>query len=334
MDGSSGVSPLGPSNKVKSAVRKSIKKINECSDTELKRLQRFFNAKLGIPSENLFFAHSLSELVALITDAFHPQRVLIAGPALNIYENAARSSGAEVLYFHAFEAEGFAFDMSSIHKKAYEGDLVFLANPNRITGKLIDPEQIRKTVANLPPEGPHLVIDESLIEFAGLVNYYDNMMLTSNITILRTTAFFYGLPGLEFAYAVSAPEVIRLYALKKSQSCINVLSAAAARNAYTDTAYRKTILQHVLSERKLLLRALKKIPWIQVYDTDTNIILIKADKNIDEIIQTVNKARIAIKDCRDIEGLDRAFFRISIMKHEYNLKFISVLSGLHPNEKT
>ena len=81
----------------------------------------------------------------------------------------------------------------------------------------------------------------------------------------------------------------------------------------------------------MIIRMLNKIEWIKIYDTDTNIILIKINKNSDEVAQKLKGAGLDIRDCGDIKGLDRSFFRISVMKHENNLKLISALSSLELN---
>ena len=216
VDGSSGVSPLGPSNKVKSAVRKAVKKINKSSCVEMDALKRLFESKFRLSSKNLFFANSIKELIYLVPVVFNPKRVLIAGPALEIYEDAARSAGAEVTCLPAVETDGFALDMSRIQENIRNSDLVFLSNPNRVTGKLLSREKIREAVTVTTSGGPHFVIDESLIDFAGLDDYDADLFDRGNITILRTTAFFYGMPGLELAYAVSSPEVIAFIRKKEA----------------------------------------------------------------------------------------------------------------------
>jgi len=330
IDGSSGVSPLGPSNKVKSSVRKAIKKINKVSCGNCVLLKRLFESKFGLSPENMLFANSLKELIYLIPYVLKPKRVLIVGPALNIYEDASQSAGAEVLYLNAMETDGVAFDLSLIHKNINNKDLVFLANPNRIAGKMIPREKIREAIAVMKSASPHFVIDESLIDFAGSFDFLNDILYKGNLTILRTTAFFYGMPGLELAYAVSSPEIINLYRKNKHWE-INPLTVEAAATAYKDSAYIKTLKQYMLFEKKMIIRMLNKIEWIKIYDTDANIILIKINKNSDEVTQKLKSAGLDIRDCGEIKGLDRSYLRISVMKHENNLKLISALSSLKLN---
>lgn len=328
IDVSSGVNPLGPSSKIKSAVRKAIKKINDSSHIELDGLQKLFNSKFRISSENMIFANSLKELIYLIPDVLNPGKVLIAGPALDIYEDAAQLTGSDVSYIHAAETADFVFDMSCILKNLKNIGIVFIANPNRITGKMIPRKSLYEVITAIPKGGPHFVIDESLIEFAGTDDYPADLIQKGNLTILRTTAFFYGMPGLELAYAISSPEVIQLYENMKHWD-INLLSIEAARAAYKDTTYSKASKQYMLFEKKAMMRMLNKIEWIRVYDTDTNIILVKIDNNPDRVAEKFKRAGLSIRDCSEIKGLDKSFFSVSVLKHENNLKLISVLSSLY-----
>jgi threonine-phosphate decarboxylase len=331
-DGSSGVNPLGPSRKIKSTVRKSIKKIGSNPYLEMDALTRFFESKFRISPESVLFANSLRELLYLIPDVLRPKKVLIVGPALEIYADAAEAAGADVSYINAREAEGFAFDISCILKDSIHADLVILANPNRITGRMIPWRELHEAMTVISGRSQHFVIDESMIEFAGL-DCHDDTTGIANCTILRTTAFFYGMPGLELAYAISSPEVIHLYK-KKRHWDINPLSVEAARTAYRDSTFRKLSKQYILFEKQTLMKMFNKIEWITVYDTDTNIILLKIEKSPDDVARELRSAGLNIRDCRGIKGLDRSFFRVSVMKHENNLKLISLLNGLRQNRQT
>jgi threonine-phosphate decarboxylase len=328
VDGSSGVCPLGPSRKVKSAVRKAVKKINSGSGLEMDALKKLFESKFRLSSEKVLFANSIKELIYLIPEVLNPRRVLVVGPALAIYEDAARSAGAEVSHLAAMESAGFAFDMSCMRENIKNTDLVFFANPNRINGSMIPWKKIREVMTVLPSGSPHFVIDASLIEFAGSDDYCDDIISRGNFTMLRTTAYFYGMPGLELAHAVSSPEIIHLYQ-KKKHGDINLLSVEAARTAYKDATYSKASREYMLFEKKTIMRMLSKIEWLRMYDTDVNIFLIKIDKNPEEVAQKLRRAGLDIRDCDEIKGLDRSFFRISVMKHENNLKLISTLSSLY-----
>lgn len=291
----------------------------------MKSLSTFFDSKFSLSTEKILFANSLKELIFFIPDVLKPKKVLIVGPALDIYEDAARAVGAEVFCITGIEMDVFAGDSSFIQKKIRGADLVFLGNPNRITGKEIPLKTVHEFIKVLSSERVHFVIDESLRDFAGSEDYWPDMLNLVNFILLRTTAFFYGIPGLELAHAVSSPEIIRLFKQKK-QWDINILSVAAARAAYKDSAYISAARRFIESEKSMIMKKLLKMDWIKIYDTDTNVFLIKIDNNSDEVARQFRRSGLDISNCADIKGLDGSFFRVSVMKHENNLKFISALS--------
>jgi threonine-phosphate decarboxylase len=245
---------------------------------------------------------------------------------MEIYEDAARSAGAEVSFVSAAAEDGFAFDLSRVKEDVNNAELVFLANPNRVTGRLLSRELIQEMLTLKPRQHTHFVIDETLRDFAGPDDRRADV-IHDNITILRTTANYYGVPGLALACAVASPSMIRSYEKKRHWN-LNLLSIEAARAAYKDSTYSKAIKQYMSVEKKMIFRMLHKLAWIEVYETDTNIFLVRTDKDPEAVSLKLKRAGLDIRDCSDIKGLDRSFFRISVMKHEYNLKLISALKSL------
>lgn len=321
---------MGPSRKIKASIRKAVKSINEHPTAGLTRLNRLFSSKFGIPEEGILFAGSMEELIYLIPAVFRPERVLVLGPALDIYGDASSAAGAEVSYFNTDEKSEFSADTGVIKEKLKGVDLLFVANPNRITGRLIDRKSLYSALSVAMEKKTRIVLDESLIEFTRDDGYYENSSKTNRLIVIRTTANFHGLPGLELAWAVTSPETAS--ALKKhTRWRINNLAVEAARTALKDDAYRRLAIKYINDEKKLLLNAFKKLACVKFYPSDSNILLLKLESNGEKISDSLSEAGISIKDCRDIEGLDSSFLRFSVMKHESNLKFIRILTRLVKN---
>jgi len=89
----SGICPLGPSRKVKSALRKAIKSINDFPDPEIQKLSKFFLSKHGIDENRIIYGNSVYELLSVITSVLKPNKALIAGPALGIYGSVLSACG-------------------------------------------------------------------------------------------------------------------------------------------------------------------------------------------------------------------------------------------------
>ncbi|MEW6109137.1 MAG: aminotransferase class I/II-fold pyridoxal phosphate-dependent enzyme [Nitrospirota bacterium] len=330
IDISGGISPLGPSKKVKAAIRKAIKNVRDHYEPELARLGKLFSSKYGVPEDGILFSNSVRELIYLITAVFMPKKVLVAGPALKIYEEASSAAGAEVLYLNASEGSGFKTGTEIIGKIPQGVDLLFIANPNRITGRLTDRDVMNGILSFAAEKDILAVVDESLIEFAEQDCYCIDNLKMDNIIFLRTTANFYGLPGLELACAVSSGSITE--DLTKRKTCtLNALAVAAAKAAFKDKTYKRLARELVKKEKNNITEKIKKINGIKVYSSDSNIILVKTVCPGERVLNSLARHGFLVQDCRDIEGLDDSFLRFSISKHEYNLKLLRILTDCLQN---
>lgn len=327
IDTGSGISPLGPSNKVKASIRRAIKEIKYVPDGPIKNLERFFMSKFGLPYDRILFANSVSELACAIIRTFRPGRVLVLGPALRLYEEAASRAGAEVLYFDTDEGSGFAADTDKLISSLDGSELIFVANPNRITGKLLSDATLARISNAASEKNVFLVIDESLAEFTGEYIFNPAALVQENVITIKTTAFFYCLPGLELAYAVSGPSTIRSLRTGRDWS-LNTLSVAAAKTALKDETYRKHIHRFIADEKELLLREMEKVGGLICFKTDSNVYLVKLENFAERLMKVFLGAGFLIRDCGDISGLGKSFLRLSVMSHDKNLKLLRLMKEL------
>jgi threonine-phosphate decarboxylase len=329
IDVSSGICPLGPSNKVKAAIRKAAKDINNRPDAAIARLERLFSSKFGVLNDRIIFANSVREVVTSIMRALGPKRVLIAGPAPRLYEESASKIGAEALYLGPSEGSGFAADADKIIRGLDGVDLVFIANPNRISGRSVDGATLFRVIEISAQKNLSVVIDESFIEFTGGDGFDHVAAAGRNVITIRTTAHFYGLPGLELAYAVSDQQTIRQ--LRKVKDCsLNVLSVEAARTALKDKTYGKLARLFIAEEKELLAKELGKVAGVTFYGSDSNVYLVKVERPGERIMDSFLRAGLLIRDCSDIAGLGNSFLRLSVMSHDMNLKLLRLMKTLVP----
>jgi threonine-phosphate decarboxylase len=324
IDVSAGICPLGPSRKVKAAIRKTVVNLGRRPDPGSAGLRKFFRTKFAVAEDAVLFANSLREILYLIPAVCRPGKILIAGPALNIYGDAARHFGAKLVYTDIGNAPGFETSGESIMQHLEGGDLLFIARPNRITGRLMDRSVLTRIIRNASEENAFIVVDESLIEFTDDAGLLDEIPNRNNLFLLRTTAHYYGLPGLELAYAVASPELTAGLRAKRT-GYVNMLAAEAAKTAYKDKAYRRLTKEFMEGEKRLFARALGKMDKVTFYDTHSNVFLVKLDCPERGVTDTLAKAGFLINDCSDIEGLGSNYLRLSVMSHDQNLKLLRIL---------
>lgn len=320
-------SPLGPSRKVKAAIRKAAKDINTPCDESRERLERLFASKYGCGPESLLFANSLKELLFVICRRLRPKKILIVGPALNIFQEAALASSAVIKNVSGSEERFFFPDLKELVEKAEDCDLIFIANPNRISGKAISITVLNQVLAALSLKNCVTVIDESLMDFAEGDGCIKRAAGSSHLIVVRTTAYYFGLPGLELACAVAVPKVIESVR-PGLQSHPGIPAMEATRSALRDKSYRRSTEQFMKEEKKLLMKAIGALPGMVVYGSDTNIFLLKAADLAEEIVYKAERAGLAVERCSDIDGLGDSFLRVSVMKHDHNLKLIKLLKGI------
>jgi threonine-phosphate decarboxylase len=331
VDVSSGICPCGPSKKVKAAIRKAIRDIRFLPDPSLSRLRRTISSKLGIDGDSLIFANSVEELIYLISSAFNPKKVLAAGPLLDIHLKALSASGEEVEYLEG-EGAGFAMEGKASGTGPGDAGLVFISQPNRITGRLADSGWLGETLDFCGSRNNLAVLDESLIEFTGNQGNCERASRGQGVVVLRSTANFYGLPGLGLAYAVSSPGIVER--MKGKKHCeVNTLAASAARAAVRDKTYGQSARKYITEERKFLVESLEKTGRFTCYDSDSNVLLIKAAYPEEETSAALAKQGFLISAWKTGEAPRDTFFRVSVMEHEKNVKFLRILkraAGITP----
>jgi threonine-phosphate decarboxylase len=323
IDVSAGICPLGPSRKVKAALRKAVRRLDVYPDPDSAGLRKFFRSKFAIAGQSQLFANSLGEILSLIPAACCPRKILIAGPSPDIYQDAFRESGAEVEQV-TVDGRGFEPGASSVARLIDGVDLLVIARPNRVTGRLMGRSDIEDIIESASEKKALVVVDESLVEFTDDEGLLAEAPSRENLIVLRTTANYYGLPGLELAYAVASPALTAQLRGKKT-AAVNTLAAVAATTAYRDKTYQRLTSKFLEEEKRLIARALKKVDRISFHESDSNVFLVKLDCPEKNVPAVLAKAGFLISDCGDIEGLGANYLRLSVMSHDQNLKLLRIL---------
>jgi threonine-phosphate decarboxylase len=75
----------------------------------------------------------------------------------------------------------------------------------------------------------------------------------------------------------------------------------------------------------------KAIPWLKVYPSETNFLLVEivqGDLTSSQIKEGLAKNGLLIRDCKDFDGLNNRFFRVTVRRSEENKKLIEQLKSL------
>jgi histidinol-phosphate aminotransferase len=144
---------------------------------------------------------------------------------------------------------------------AHDTRVVALANPNDPTGELWELAELRRLLDGLP-DGVALLLDESLVEFAGLTPEESSLSLLEEyprLLVFRSFSKAWGLAGLRVGYALGGPGSEELLGELEPDLGVSEVSQAGALEALrscSDLLARR--VRTVAKERDRLTVALRE----------------------------------------------------------------------------
>jgi histidinol-phosphate aminotransferase len=170
----------------------------------------------------------------------------------------------------------FSLDMASIRKavETYHPKLFFITSPNNPDGSLLNPETIDKLLS-LPTL---IVLDEAYIEFAGEslganLSRIREVPSRENLVVLRTFSKWAGLAGLRIGYGAFPLWLMPALWKAKQPYNVNVAASIAAQVSLEHADELRRVVERLKTERTRLLAALREIPFLKPYPTQSNFIL-------------------------------------------------------------
>src|SRR6185369_12309265 len=117
--------------------------------------------------------------------------------------------------------------------------LVFVANPNNLTGIVLKAEALRKFIEAVP-EQVVIALDESYIEFLDEpLDLLPDIRVgrKPNLLLMRTFSKIYGLAGVRLGYGIGHPEFIAELEKIRQPFNINSIAQAGALAALDDARH-------------------------------------------------------------------------------------------------
>ncbi len=200
----------GPLPSVRAAIEKATDTINRYPDNGYVALKERLGEHVGFASEHISVgcgSVSLCQQLVQITSTVGDE-VLYGWRSFEIYPQQVRTAGATPVQVpltdHTHDLDAM---LAAITDRTR---LIFVCNPNNPTSTVVDPDQLARFVAAVPP---HILIaiDEAYVEYIREPLLPDSFGLVrkhSNVVVLRTFSKAYGLAGLRIGYAVGDPDII------------------------------------------------------------------------------------------------------------------------------
>ena len=332
IDFSASINPLGVSKRVGDKIKKGLKDLSHYPDPDTKELRGKIAQYHDIEPETLLCGNGSTELIYLVPRAFKPEKVLIPSPTFSEYERACRMTSykLKVKSYKLKKENNFDINpdefISSLvtRHSSLPFDMAFLCNPNNPTGSLLKRETVLRIAEAAKKLKCLLIVDEAFIDFhpeeSVIKDTHDNPYLI----VLRSMTKFYALTGLRVGYGVFSSRLINKLKEFKEPWTVNTLAQKAAMAALGDNEYIGKTLRLIKSEKDFLENGFRRI-GVEFFSSDANFYLLRFN-NANEIILSLLKKGILVRDCSNFAGLDGSYIRIAVKSREDNMQLLEELS--------
>jgi histidinol-phosphate aminotransferase len=267
--------PLGPSERVRDAIRAAAPTVGRYPDGGAFQLrQRIAHHHDVRPDEILLGAGSNEVLELLVRTFTTPAHHVVFGePAFVVYRLASMAHGVP------FTAVPLARDVHDLEAMAAavtpETRLLFVANPNNPTGTHVGGEALRRLLGSVP-EDVIVVLDEAYFEYADAPDYVSALSLRSlheRLVVCRTFSKIYGLAGLRVGYGIAPAPLVDYMNRVRMPFNIGTLGQVAALAALDDPDHVERSQELNRRERQRLTEALTGF-GLQVTPSQANFVYV------------------------------------------------------------
>jgi histidinol-phosphate aminotransferase len=269
--------PYGPAPAVLEALAALNRTVPIYPDPESRKLRIALADYVNVPADNILCGAGADELIDLILRLFISpgDAVINCPPTFGMYRFDADLNGAHTLSVP--RGPDFALDLPGIEAavEQHHPKVLFICSPNNPDGSVISPTDLDRLLA-LPLV---VVLDEAYIEFADQPSATIRVPETPNLIVLRTFSKWAGLAGLRVGYGIFPFGLMaHLWKIKQPYN-VNVAADAAARASLANLDTLLDNIARLKAERTRLFDALRRLPYLKPYPSQSNFILCRVQGN-------------------------------------------------------
>ncbi len=326
LDFSVNVNPLGIPEAVREALHGAVEVCGRYPDPEAEKLKNAVGACLAAPKEDLLFGNGASELFMALAHGIRPQKTVIPIPSFYGYEYAARAAGSEILFYETGRENGFCVTDRLCSVLSEDVDLLFLANPNNPTGRLMDRELLSGILRHCREKGIWVVLDESFIAFCGMrFSMLPETERFTNMILVRSFTKSFSIPGVRLGCLVCHnPSLLKKTAAQLPEWNLSCFAQEAGCACAGQGAFLEKTAAYVEREQRFLAEGLKRRGF-PVFPSDANFILFYSGE---PLYEGLLDRGILIRDCAGFRGLGRGFYRIAVKNRAENEFFLRTLDDV------
>jgi threonine-phosphate decarboxylase len=327
IDFSASINPLGPPGPAREAFIESFGEISRYPDPYGEELKHALAARHGMDPAEVLVGNGSTQLIYLLCAALRPRKALIVGPAFSEYANALSLAGAQIRHLSFTANDNFQFS-SERFMTAWEKDcdVVFIANPNSFTGRLIPKAVLEKLALAALARNSLLVVDEAFIDFVESESIKGLAGQNPYLLVLRSLTKYYGLPGLRLGYLLGQRRRIAEITAYQEPWSVNAPALNVALACLADRQFATRTDQWLAAERAFLLESLTAIDQCHSSESAANFLLVKiANGDALQLRSFLLRRKILIRACDSHPDLGRAYFRVAVRQRGDNRRLIAAL---------
>lgn len=219
--------------------------------------------------------------------------------------------------------DDFSLDANRLLSAAEEVDasVMFLCSPNNPTGNSYRAEDIEKIMAKY---SGLVLLDEAYVEFADhslvpLIRKYPNL------GVIRTFSKAFGIAGARLGYLVAETQLSRILAEKAQLPYpVSNFSVQLGVLCMRHIEAMKKSVSRLARERRWLIDQLREIEGLQVFESETNFVLVCTSRDSSLVSTELRSQGISVKDVGDVCAF-RGCLRITVGTRPMNEKMLSAL---------
>jgi threonine-phosphate decarboxylase len=336
VDFSISTNPLGAPKTALESIRQHLNLIHHYPDPNPEWLLEALAKSVGVAPNNVVVGNGSTELIYLFNEVFleNGYEAVIPVPTFSEYKAAIERFGGNMVFIKCDPANNFKLNLdeleNSITKKTR---IIFLCNPNSPTGWLYEKGDILRIV-KLAAENDVLVfVDEDYIDFVDDGKRYSMTKYVkeyNNLFVLRSLTKFFGLAGARIGFGIGSPELVKILKRVIMPWSVNSLAMFAAAEAVKDADFIKRTRILVSKSRKEMQEMFKPITWLKLYPSETNFLLveiIQGNLTSTQLAEGLAKTGLLIRDCKDFDGLNNRFFRVTVRRPEENRRLVEQIKS-------
>ncbi|MBT8142207.1 MAG: histidinol-phosphate transaminase [Gammaproteobacteria bacterium] len=325
--------PLGPSDRVKSAVIAALDEQARYPDASGFELKDQLAEKHGLNPNQITLGNGSNDVLVLLAQAFlTPQHNSVFSQyAFAVYPIATKAVNAEARIASAnpvSHSQPLGHDLKAMAELVDENTrLIFIANPNNPTGTWIDSAELEAFVANVP-DTALVVVDEAYTEYVTDQDIPDTSKWLSkypNLVVSKTFSKAYGLAGFRVGYCLSHPDVADLLNRIRPPFNVNSLALVAAQTALQDEDYLQRSVELNETGKAYLSRELKAL-GLTVIPSATNFLLVDMGEEASGLNRQLLEAGVIVRPVGNY-GLPN-HLRVSIGLKQENEFFVQALQKI------